>query len=296
MNGYIGEHPEEFASERGESSGSFAPPLISINTPVPNEGTAFLKPEPLEDDLRVLNQIRKWGCHFDGRDPTSFLERLTELQESYRVSGAQLLRGLPELLRGDALLWYRNFHAGWRTWTNFEDAFRLQYLPRRYAASLRRELTTRYQKAGEKFEQNATVMMTLMRRVGGFTPDEQLGKLYDHMHPDYKLYVRIGDVLNLTDLQKRASEYEEIEQEKTEAKKRDRDTAPPAVAAVCNRNECRWKCKQRGHTRFQCKRRGKKFCSQCGRDGVLTKDCHPPSGKATGAGASAAAPATPSPA
>jgi len=111
MSGYIDEHPEEFASEREESSGAFAPPLISINTPVPNEETAFPMPEPLGDDLRVLNQMRKWGCHFDGRDPASFLERLTELQESYRVPGAQLLRGLPELLRGDALLWYRNFHA-----------------------------------------------------------------------------------------------------------------------------------------------------------------------------------------
>lgn len=88
-----------------------------------------------------MNQIRKWGCHFDERDPAAFIERLLKLRDGvkvkdYHFSGAQLLRGLLELLRDDALLWYWNFHTGWQTWSDF-DAFRRQYFPRQYAASLR---------------------------------------------------------------------------------------------------------------------------------------------------------------
>jgi len=50
-----------------------------------------------------MNQIRKWGCHFDGRDPLSFLERIEELQLQYRYTDELMLAGLPELLRGDAI-------------------------------------------------------------------------------------------------------------------------------------------------------------------------------------------------
>lgn len=32
---------------------------------------------------KTINQIRKWGCHFDGRDPAAFLERVGELRQAY---------------------------------------------------------------------------------------------------------------------------------------------------------------------------------------------------------------------
>lgn len=143
MSAYMDEHPEEFASDRGEPGGLSAPPLISVNSPEPLRELAFPIPEPPGDDSRVMNQIRKWGCHFDGRDPAAFLERVTELRGSYRFSEMQLLKGLPELLRGDALLWYRNFCTIWLTWADFERALRRHYLPRRYAASASGDYDTR---------------------------------------------------------------------------------------------------------------------------------------------------------
>lgn len=48
-------------------------------------------------------------------------------------------------------------------------------------------------------------------------------------------------------------------------------TAPYDSATYC------WRCKQQGHTRLNCKRTAQKFCSQCGKNGVLTRDCHSPS-------------------
>lgn len=54
----------------------------------------------------VCNIVRKWNVRFDGyRDPISFLERLDELMGAYNVPGTDLLKALPELLTGTALLW-----------------------------------------------------------------------------------------------------------------------------------------------------------------------------------------------
>ena len=53
---------------------------------------------------KIINQMRKWSCHFDGKNPLAFLERVEELSQGYGYTDTQLLLGLPELLRGDALL------------------------------------------------------------------------------------------------------------------------------------------------------------------------------------------------
>ncbi|KYN05229.1 hypothetical protein ALC62_03875 [Cyphomyrmex costatus] len=67
-----------------------------------------------------------------------------------------------------------------------------------------------------------------------------------------------------------------------------------ATAAVAyNRAECCWRCKQRGHTRFDCKRTPRKFCSQCGKDGILTKECHSPPENEASTGGSPGRPPVP---
>ncbi|EFN68938.1 hypothetical protein EAG_02677, partial [Camponotus floridanus] len=182
-----------------------------------------------------------------------FLERVGKLREAYACSKAQLLKGLPELLRGDALSWYRNVRDSWDTWEDFERDFRQQFLPRRYAATLRREILAKRQKINEKFAQFVTGMMTLMRRAGGYSREEQLELVYDNMNPAYKHYVRIDDVRSIAELQARASEYEDILTEQKEAAKQEKQ-AVAAVATIYNKKECCWRCKQRGHTRTQCKR------------------------------------------
>jgi len=243
-----------------------------------------------------MYQLRKSGCHFDGRDPAAFLERLAELRDNYQITAEQILRGLSELLRGDALLWYRNHRVSWFSWRDFEATFRLQFLPHRYDASLRREIENRHQKANETFAQYSTVMMTLMRRAGGFSHFEQLECLYNHMHPEYKFYTRSSDFGSIAELQARARVHEDLVKERQEAVKREKAETKPAVAAAYSKTECCWRCKQRGHTRRQCKRPAKKFCSQCGRDGVLTAQCHPPAGKDAGAGETTVAATAPGPA
>ncbi|XP_039313959.1 activity-regulated cytoskeleton associated protein 2-like [Solenopsis invicta] len=140
-----------------------------------------------------MNQIRKWGCHFDGRDPLSFLERVTELQEEYQYTDSQMKAGLPELLKGDALAWYRNEREAWETWADFTSALRRHYLPRRYQAKLMREIQERRQQPNEAYAKYATVLLTMMRRAGGFTQAEKVDRLYENLQAEYKLYVRMSD-------------------------------------------------------------------------------------------------------
>jgi len=63
---YIDQHPNEFRA---------AAPTVS------RESLAAPAP-PSDPDLRpakVMSQMRKWGLHFDGKDPWAFLERINEL-------------------------------------------------------------------------------------------------------------------------------------------------------------------------------------------------------------------------
>ncbi|KMQ87934.1 hypothetical protein RF55_12658 [Lasius niger] len=274
---YIDEHPGEFNSPGPAPTDVRPPPQIAVAPPTPDH--SFAESEPASTNTaKTLNQIRKWGCHFDGRDPLAFLERIEELREGYGYSEDQLLRGLPELLKGDTLLWCRNNRDDWGTWEEFCRDFRLRYLPPNFQEQLEREIFERRQREGEKFANYTDAVTTLMRRAGGFARERRLERIYANMRAEYKLYIRRTDIRSLTELTTRAAEYEDLERERREEQNTARKAAAskPAVAAVYNREECCWRCKQRGHTRMNCSRPPRKFCSQCGKDGVLTKECHPP--------------------
>ncbi|KMQ82600.1 hypothetical protein RF55_22424, partial [Lasius niger] len=103
---YLDRHPEEdeegdSAAVAGPSTETFTDARDAPRTPVILTLPVLpLRPpaSPGSDDTKVINQIRKWGCHFDGRDPLAFLERVEELKDAYGYTDGQLLKGLPELL------------------------------------------------------------------------------------------------------------------------------------------------------------------------------------------------------
>lgn len=245
-------------------------------------------PLSLTERTQVLNQIRKWGQHFDGKDPLTFIERVEELGHEYGYEESHLLLGLPEMLKGNALLWFRNNRAAWETWAEFRQAFRAHYLPPGYQKQLKRDIQGRQQKAGEPFRDFVTVLQTMMRRAGGFSSEEQLEQIVENMSPDYQLYIPPGTVSSIEDLTARVAELEKIQARRKERQSdcpRPTPTGQGKVSATAyDRTECCWRCKQRGHTRRDCHRPAKKFCSQCGRDGVLTRECHPPPGNGPRAG------------
>jgi len=50
----------------------FGKPLASLSSALPTDDTLSY--------AKNMNQIRKWGCHFDGRDCFLFLGRIEKLQ------------------------------------------------------------------------------------------------------------------------------------------------------------------------------------------------------------------------
>lgn len=112
----------------------------------------------------AMDRVRKWGCHFDGtKDARNFLERICELQESYGITEEQILRCLPKLLKGQALLWHRNNRAAWKNWKDFEESFRLYYIPIHSENDLEEEIQQRKQKPGERVSEYITDIQTLIR-------------------------------------------------------------------------------------------------------------------------------------
>lgn len=181
------------------------------------------------DNAKACSHIRKWGCLFDGKDPISFLERVEELHRAYGFTDRQLLMGLPELLRGNPLLWYRNCRDSWNNWTEFSRDFRARFLPPGFERQLRRAIQGRCQKPHEQFNIYATEILTMMRRAGGYTPQDKIDKLYEGMEPEYRLYINRNDISSVSELTSRANEYEEITRQQQERQRGTKSTASPVM-------------------------------------------------------------------
>jgi len=237
----------------------------------------------------TMNLVRKWGCCFTGKDPLAFLERVEELRSAYGLSNEQMLRCLPELISGEPLLWYRNNRESWATWADFVNSFRLCYLPHKNTA-LDREIRDRLQGPNEPFRTYATALQTMMRRFGGLSVKQQVDRVYENMRPSYRRYIHRDGITGVADLIYRVTEHEDIELAEAEynsriARKRggagstkiEGPTSENAmISPTYQRSECCWNCGQRGHRKPDCRKPFKKFCSVCGKAGVLTRECHPP--------------------
>lgn len=65
---------------------------------------------------------------FRGKNVYGFLERLKELQRAYSFSAHQILKGFPELPKGDAQLWYRKCSADLTSLNDLEQSLTRFYL------------------------------------------------------------------------------------------------------------------------------------------------------------------------
>ncbi len=242
------------------------------------------------DEATIIDKVRKWNLFFDGqKDVILFLERLEELRNCYRFPDTYILRALPEVFRGNALLWYRNNHKEWEDWHDFLKDFSAFFLPRNYKRSLMVEICKRTQKNNEKFKDFVVEIQTLIRRQGTLSKEQELEQIYLNMRPEYKRYIKRKEFDNLLELIEAAEEYESLQKELNEAR------VPPnrnsGISRIYNeasqsptvehvdrirnydRNTFCWRCGQRGHSRPKCFAKSKLFCSYCGLLDVLTRDC-----------------------
>ena len=218
--------------------------------------------------------VRKWNVSFDGKsDAVMFLERLEEARTGYDIPNNQLLTAIPELLRGSAILWYRNNRENWITWDDFVKSFRGFYLPTDYQLQLAEEISKRVQKTGERGRDYIVELQTLMRRHAGLSKEERLFRLYKNLQPEYRQYIRRKDFNNVDDLLRQVEEYESLQKEIRP------NTARLATVHTVttpkpqfNQATC-WRCGQRGHVRKHCRNPRVLFCSRCRKPGVLSMNC-----------------------
>ncbi|KAL7304637.1 hypothetical protein TKK_0002884 [Trichogramma kaykai] len=135
---------------------------------------AKLDTEGTVTDLRqrMVAFIRKWNCHFDGKDLYTFLDHVEELRTGYAFTKTDLLYGIPEILRGNALEWYRNFATDCRDWNAFFNKLRDFYLSSQEKRNLDRQITKRVQGPSESIKEYVNALATLILCRGGIPPSE----------------------------------------------------------------------------------------------------------------------------
>ena len=232
----------------------------------------------LPTSSKILDQMRKWICHFDGKNVYAFLERLKELQRTYQFSDQQILRGFPELLRGDAQLWYHNCVTAITSLEELEGNLRAFYLSPSELRHLDRQIYDHHQGPKETIRGYVTTLQTLMRRRGGFTAKRAIETLYYNMRPGLRLYIRLSEISSLNDLIQRIEDVEEIQRQQTKEIRTDPKTAirpqrqpTSTVEPAYNREDCCWRLSSEDIPDTTV--RPKKFCSRCGRDGIFSRDC-----------------------
>lgn len=243
-----------------------------------------------EVQVAYLNQVRKWNIRFNGkRNPVEFLENIQELKDRYGISEDNMLNALPELLLDTALDWYRNNKDNWIRWENFIEDFKAYYFPSRYRYHLEEQIRSRKQTDNESTSDYFTAIQTLIRRQDRFSPNEQLERIYNNLLPKYRMHIRRKDFTTLAELQRLVKDFEtltaELEKEQqlkslnrfgTDYKPKYSNIVRQGSQQQCvpydTKTHC-YRCKGKDHFRKDCTRPFRKFCSQCGKDGIFSKDC-----------------------
>lgn len=163
-----------------------------------------------KEKQNLLDRVRKWGLRFDGSPAKAiaFVERLGELKEEYELPDETLFRAIPEVLTGDALLWYRMPRDPWCSWEDFLQEFRAMYFPPNYEERLEEEARNRTQGPNERVQDYVIAISTILRRLGTYSEEKKLKLIYRNLRPDYRLYVKPHEVTSITALIAQATSYE----------------------------------------------------------------------------------------
>ncbi|XP_044766949.1 uncharacterized protein LOC123322930 [Coccinella septempunctata] len=232
--------------------------------------------------------LHKYGVSFDGlQDPAAFLERIEEVRHQLNLDPERILAGLPQILTGDASLWFRNNKRSLTTWSAFTEAFRTFYFPTDYYITLEEDIRRRQQQPNEAVTKYITDLQTMMRRHGGYSEIQELSLLQRNLLPDYRQMLWGQDVQDIPTFLRKVREIETLKMEirrqndpsttgesvrRSPASTGARATYPakqehPARSPTC------WKCGQTGHLRGDCRNRA---VGKLSRERFATRPCPTP--------------------
>lgn len=232
-----------------------------------------------------LEIIRKWGLHFNGKDLHSFLERIEDMQKAYNIPDNELIKGIPILLRDDAILWFRNECPEIESWAAFEHKLKQFFLSTSEQRDLERQIRECKQYSSEPIRTFITRLSTLIRRKNTYSPEEKMDTLYYGIKPDFRLHIPRGSVTSTEDLVHKVEDIEHTLKELSPKyyEQKPYSSGTPATSDKYDRNKNCWRCKEPGHTRFNCRNPAKLFCSRCGKNNIASKNCRCDPGNGRGA-------------
>lgn len=265
--------------ESTEESASSSESSSEDDLPRPIKNQSKTKKLSKGRDADVMDRIRKWSIRYEGgKELIDFLDRVEMLADTYGFSETHILNALPELLKGKALQWWLNNWRTCDTWTAAKNRLKKHFLSSNHRKSLKEEIRNRCQNPSEDTKNYIREMHTLVRQLGK-SPERQLSLIYDNLRAEYKLYIRRREVNTIEELEELVDEFDSIKMSENQHQSRLFKNPNEAVRSLVSRpfepnNVCR-RCGKRGHFQSYCRGPFRAFCWVCGKEGTLTKDCHP---------------------
>lgn len=244
-------------------------------------------------------KIHTWNVNFSGEGENffTFVNRLKDIKKSRELSDDDILKALPEILKGKALQWFRTIEPG----KSLADVFQEMkdvFVPANHERLLREEIRLRTQGESENIDMYVTSLLTMFARlITPMSKEEQLDRLVDNLNPTMRQKIKRSKISSVQDLVKKGREVEAVElavkmyvppprpevsldpalacdQRKT---KKSSDNAPRTVGKVNSMSKDNFKCfncGETGHKFRQCgKTKSGKFCYVCGKKGVGKYEC-----------------------
>lgn len=153
-------------------------------------------------NFRRYIPLCKWNTFFDGStNVATFLEEVDELAESRRVSRIELFQTASEILRGDALLWYRYRKHMFRDWEDLKMQLRSAFLPFDYEATLLDEIRRRTQGPDEKLLMFVTRMENLFNKLSKKPSEsEQVNIIRRNLRPNIHTALALQKIETLDEI------------------------------------------------------------------------------------------------
>lgn len=263
---------------------------------------------PVENSKKYA-YVDRWNVKYDGKCSLSdFLIRIEELRLSRGVTKDQLMQSVPELLKDDALLWYRT--RRFMDWDDFVTQLRHAFEPYDYENSLWDEIRRRTQGSQERVISFIVAMENMFRRLPTLPSESmRLQILRRNLLPYLQSRLSLQSVTTVDELLRMCRSIEETESrlqnfappptnyrsllepdlayrkpvsrvsavERDEKSLSDLSENIPEVNAVqsekSSRDVCCWNCREVGHRFSGCSKPRRKFCFRCGADNVISRDC-----------------------
>ncbi|RLU15359.1 hypothetical protein DMN91_012353 [Ooceraea biroi] len=232
-------------------------------------GTHFARASAVD----ACNLLRRWNLSFSGRrgsDAEAFLARLQEARAIITVSDIDLFKCLPLFLSEVALYWYQLENENWRSWAEFEIAWRRRFGDPDYEYALRDEIARRTQGEQEPEERNYRPPLP---------PEQSFFPELAYRGPQSKNKTA-ATIATTSAVQNPGGGRKKKRAEPSTAVNDDVATAASAVPATQTRGtpaatsttKC-WNCDKLGHRARDCGEAKQTYCYRCGKRGHTTRTC-----------------------